>query len=70
MEGGRGSVTSLRDPIGLRRPSKALELTGRVELSVWLPSVWTSFSLCPTDLVDGEGDWLHLQDLWALGDFS
>ena len=60
MEGGRGSVPSLWDPVGLQRPSKALELTGRVELSVRLPSMWTSFHLCLTDLVDTEGEQLHL----------
>ena len=63
MEGGRSSVPSLWDPVGLQRPSKALELMGRVELSVWLPSVQTSFHLCPTDSADGEGERPHLQEL-------
>ena len=39
MEGGRSSVALLWDPIGLQRPSNALELTGRVELSVQVSSV-------------------------------
>ena len=47
-----------------------LELTGRVELSVRLPSMWTSFHLCLTDLVDGEGEWPHLWDPHALADLS
>ena len=70
MEGGRGSVPLLWDPLGLQRPSKALELTGRVELSVWLPSMQTSFCLHPTDSVDGEGEQLCLWDPCALGDLS
>ena len=47
-----------------------LELTGRVELSVRLPSMWTSFHLHPTDSVDGEGEQPCLQDPCALGDLS
>ena len=70
MEGGRSLVTSLWDPVGLWRPSKALELTGRVELSVWVSSMWTSFCLCPTDLADGEGEQPLLREPQALGDFS
>ena len=70
MEGGRSSVSLLWDPVGLRRPSKALELMGRVELSVWLPSVQTSFRLRPTDSADGEGERPCLREQQALGDFS
>ena len=56
MEGGWSSVTLLWDPVGLWKLSNALELTGRVELSVWVPSVQTPFCLHPTDLVDSEGE--------------
>ena len=45
-----------------------LELTGRVELSVRLPSMQTSFHLHPTDSVDGEGEQPCLWDPRALGD--
>ena len=34
MEGGNGSVTSLKEPIGLRKPSNMLELMGRVVSTV------------------------------------
>ena len=70
MEGGRGSVPLLWDPTGLQRPSKVLELTGRVELSVQLPSLQTSLHLRPTNLVDGEGEQPCLQDPCTLGDLS
>ena len=59
MERGRSSVTSLWDPIELQRSSNALELMGRVELSVQVSSVWTSFHLHLTDSADREGEWLH-----------
>ena len=55
VEGGRSLVTSLWDPVGLRRPSNVLELMGRVVLSVQVSSVWTSICLCPTDSADGGG---------------
>ena len=70
MEGGRSSVTLLWDPVGLWRVSKVLELTRRVELSVWVSSMQTSFRLCLTDSADGEGEWPHLREPQALGDFS
>ena len=60
MEGGSSSVTLLWEPIGLWRPSNTLELMGRVELSVWVSSMWTSFHLHLTDLADGEGEQPHL----------
>ena len=60
MEGGSSSVTLLWESVGLQRPSNTLELTGRVELSVWVSSVQTSFHLHPTDLADGEGEQLCL----------
>ena len=53
MEGGWSSVTLLWDPVGLWKPSNVLELTGSVELSVWVSSVWTSFHLHLTDSADG-----------------
>ena len=34
MEGGNGSVTSLKEPVGLWKPSTMLELTGRVVSTV------------------------------------
>ena len=70
MEGGRSLVTLLWDPVGLWTLSKALELMGRVELSVQVSSMWTSFHLHLTDWVDGEGKQLHLREPRALGDFS
>ena len=60
MEGGWISVTSLWDPVGLRKLSNVLELMGSVELSVWVSSVQTPFCLCMTDLADGEGEQPHL----------
>ena len=62
MEGGWRSLTSLWDPVGLWKPSNALELMGSVELSVQVSSVWTSFHLHLTDSADGEGEWLCLQE--------
>ena len=70
MEGGWSSVASLWDPIRLGKPSNPLELMGRVELSLWVSSVWASFRLCPSDLADGEGEQPHLQEPQLLGDLS
>ena len=41
-----------------------------MELSAWVSSVWTYFCLCPTDSVDGEGEWPCLQELQLLEDLS
>ena len=63
MEGGWSSIALLWDPVRLRKPPNPLELMGRVELSSCVSSVWASFHLCPSDLVDREGEQPHLQEL-------
>ena len=62
MEGGWSSVASLRDPVGLWKPSNLLELMGRVELSLQVSSVWVSFRLHPFDSTGGVGDLPHLRE--------
>ena len=44
------------------KASNPLELTGRVELSSQVSSVWASFHLRPSDLADGEEEWQGLQE--------
>ena len=54
--GGNSSITSLKEPIGLRKVSNMLELTGRV-VSTALES---SVCLRPADPKAGEGEWMCL----------
>ena len=70
MEGGNGSVTSLKEPVGLRKPSNRLELTGRVVLTVQESSQQKSLHLHLADLAVGEGERPCLQELWDFGDLS
>ena len=68
--GGNGSVTSLKEPVGLQKPSNMLELMGRVVMTVPESSMQKSLHLHPADLAVAEGKWPHLQELQAFGDFS
>ena len=70
MEGGNGSVTSLEEPVGLRKLSNMLELMGRVVSTTLESSMQRFFPLHLADPAAGEGEWLCLRELWAFGDFS
>ena len=69
-EGGNGSVTLLKQPIGLRKLSTMLELMGRVVSTAPESSRQKSLCLRPADSAVGEGKRPHLQELRDLGDFS
>ena len=70
MEGGNGSVTLLKEPVGLWKPSNMLELMGRVVSTVPESSWWKSLHLHLADSAVGEGKWPHLQELRDFEDFS
>ena len=70
MEGGSGSITSLKEPVGLWKPSNMLELTGRVVSTVLESSMRRSLRLHLADPVVGEGEWPHLREQRAFGDFA
>ena len=70
MEGGSGSIMSLKEPIGLPKVFNMLELMGRVVLTVLESTPQRSLHLHPADPEVGEGKWPCLQELWACGDFT
>ena len=70
MEGGNGSVTLLKEPIGLWKPSNMLKLMGRVVSIVPESSQQKSLHLHLADSAAGEGKWPCLQELRDFGDFS
>ena len=68
--GGNGSITSLKEPVGLRKVSKMLELMGRVVSTVLESSPQRSLHLHPADPEAGEGERPCLQELWTCRDFA
>ena len=70
MEGGNGSITSLKKPIRLQKASNMLELMGRVVLIAQESSPQISLHLHPADPGVGEGERPCLQELRACGDFA
>ena len=70
MEGDNGSITSLEEPVGLRKASNMLGLMGRVVLTALESSPQRSLRLHPADPEAGEGERPCLQELWACGDFA
>ena len=70
MEGGNGSVMSLKEPIGLQKQSNMLELMGRVVSTMPESSMQKSLHLHLADPAAREGKRPYLQELWASGDFS
>ena len=60
MDGGNGSVMSLKEPDGLWKLSNRLELTGRVVSTMPGSSMCRSLHLHLADPVVGEGEWPHL----------
>ena len=60
MEGGSGSITSLKEPVRLQKVSNMLEPMGRVMLTVLESTLQRSLHLHPADPEAGEGERLHL----------
>ena len=70
MEGGSGSITSLKEPVGLWKVSNMLEPMGRVVSTILESTPQRSLHLHPADPEAGEGKQPHLQELQACGDFA
>ena len=67
---GSSSITLLKEPVRLRKPSNMLELMGRVVLTMPEPSMQRSFHLHLADPAAGEGKRPRLQELGPFGDFA
>ena len=70
MEGASGSITSLREPVGLRKLSNVLEPMGRVMSAMLESTLQISLRLHPADPEAGEDKWPYLQELRACGDLT
>ena len=70
MEGGSGSTTLLKEPVGLWKVSNMLEPMGRVVFIVLESTPQRFLHLHPADPAAGEGEWPHLQELHTCGDFA
>ena len=69
MDGGSSSITSLKEPVRLRKLSNMLELMGRVVSTALESSMRISLCLHLADPAVGEGKWPCLREQQAFGDF-